>query len=191
MAASPPELAGTRAAGGREVSFARLVWAGPAVVVVAVAVNWAIKLLVQALDPSLARMGQLQEPLLILTVEGAVAAVVVYSLLAWLVPRPIFWFRIVATVALLLSVIPDVLVGIGGNATRTAMRVVGPLISLGMPGPSGPPPGGGGGSPPPGGIPGLALERVLVLMLLHVATFLVCVLLLPAFTRKRTPAPEA
>src|SRR5262249_20643866 len=151
MAASPPELAAGRAARGAEVSFVRLLWAAPVVIVAAVAVNLAIKLLVQALDPSLSRMGQLQEPLVILTVEGAVAAIVVYALLAMLVPRPIFWFRIVAVVALLVSFVPDVLVGLGGDSTRTAMRVVGPLISLGAPGPSGPPPGGGGG-PPPGGI---------------------------------------
>src|SRR5262249_1421296 len=151
------------------------------VIVAAVAVNLAIKLLVQALDPSLSRMGQLQEPLVILTVEGAVAAIVVYALLAMLVPRPIFWFRIVAVVALLVSFVPDVLVGLGGDSTRTAMRVVGPLISLGAPGPSGPPPGGGGG-PPPGGIPAMALERVLVLMLLHVATATVCIVLLPWLT---------
>ena len=187
MTASPPELAYTRAARGREVSLARLIWAGPVVVVVAVALNWAVKLVVQALDPSLARMGQLQEPLVILTVEGVVAAVVVFALIAWLVPRPVFWYRIVATVALLVSIVPDILLAFGGDRTRTAMRVVGPLISLGMPGPSGPPPGGGGGGPPPGGPPAMPLERVGVLILLHVATFLVCVVLLPALTRRPTP----
>jgi hypothetical protein len=191
MAASPPELAGPPVARRNPISLARLIWAGPVVVVVAVAVNWAIKQVVQALDPSLARMGQLQEPLAVLTVEGAIAAVVVFALIAWLVPRPVFWFRVVSTVALLVSIVPDILLASGGDSTRTAMRVVGPLISLGMPGPSGPPPGGGGGGPPPGGPPAMSLERVGVLILLHVATFLVCVVLLPALTRRRVaPAPS-
>jgi hypothetical protein len=187
MAVSPPELEGARSVRRREVSLARLLWAAPVTLVAAIAVNWAIKLLVQALDPSLARMGQLQEPMVILTVEGVIAAVVVFALMAWLLARPIFWFRIVGLAALLVSIIPDVLVGLGGDSTRTAMRVVGPLISLGAPGPSGPPPGGGGG-PPPGGIPAMSTERVLVLILLHVATAAVCIVLLPALTRRRAAA---
>jgi hypothetical protein len=170
---------------GERISFARLLWAGPLVVAIAVAVNLAIKTLVQAIDPSLARMGQLQKPLIVLTVEGAVAAVVVFALMAWLVPRPIFWFRIVGVVALIVSLIPDVALAFGGRATIAAMRVVGPLISLDAPGPSGPPPGGG---PPAGGIPARSLERVLVLMLLHVATAAVCIILLPALARRRTTA---
>lgn len=188
MAAAPPELASARRLSRDSISLPRLIWVGPVVVVVAVALNWAIKLVVQVLDPSLARMGQLQEPLVVLTVEGAVAAVVVFALIAWLVPRPVFWYRVVSTVALLVSIVPDILLGFGGDSTRAAMRVVGPLISLGMPGPSGPPPGGGGGGPPPGGPPAMALERIGVLMLLHLATFLVCVVLLPILTRRR-PAP--
>src|SRR3954454_22253921 len=118
MAASPPELAGTRSARGHEVSLIRLLWAAPVVVIASVAVNWTIKLIVQALDPSLARMGQLQEPLVILTVEGAVGAVILFALLAWLVPRPIFWFRIVSLVALAISLLPDVALLFGGNSTR-------------------------------------------------------------------------
>jgi len=53
-----------------KVSFRRLLWVGPLTVVVAVLLNYAIKLAVQAADPSLDRMGQLGPPLLSLTLQG-------------------------------------------------------------------------------------------------------------------------
>src|SRR5213078_686682 len=101
MAVSPPVLTSGPPIRQERISFARLLWAGPLVVILALAVNYAIKLIVQALDPTLARMGQLQTPLVILTLEGSIAAVVVFALMAWLLPRPIFWFRIVGVGALL------------------------------------------------------------------------------------------
>ena len=69
------------------VSLRRLIWAAP--LTVAVALNHLIKTVVQALDPSLDRMGQLGPPLISLTLQGAVGAVVVYALLARFVPRPV------------------------------------------------------------------------------------------------------
>jgi hypothetical protein len=159
-------------------------------VVLALTLNFAIKLVAQALDPSLARMAQLQGPLVILTVEGAFAAIVVFAIVAWLVPRPIFWYRIVGVIALLVSLIPDVALAMGGAARTAAMRVVGPLMALGElgtpgPGPGGPPRGGppGGGFPPGGGLSGMPLEQVFVLMLLHVATAAVCIVVLTTLTR--------
>ena len=58
-------------------------------------------------------MGQLGRPLIILTVEGAILAVVVFAVVVWLVPRPIRWYRIVGVIALLISLIPDLLLGLG------------------------------------------------------------------------------
>jgi hypothetical protein len=49
--------------------------------------------------------------------------------------------------------------------------------------PGGRPPGGGGGPPAAETLPGLPWERVLILMLLHVATAVVCIVLLTTLTR--------
>jgi hypothetical protein len=178
------------------ISFARLVWVAPLTVVTAVAVTQLIKFVAVRLDPSLARMAQLQAPLLSLTLQGAIGAVVVFALVAAVVPRPIFWYRILAAVALLASLVPDVALGLGGATAAWGMRLMGPFLSLG--GTSGPPPGAGGppaGGPPPGGgfpaggLPAMPLEQIAVLMLLHAATFVVCVGLLTTLTRK--PARRA
>jgi hypothetical protein len=167
------------------VSWGRLLWVGPLTVVVALLVNLAIKTLLQALNPSLAEMGQLGRPLIILTLEGAILAVLVFALMVWLVPHPIRWFRIVAVIALLISLIPDLLLGLGGDLRRTGSAMVSPFTRFGaqfFPAPQ-------GGGRPPGGpspgevLPGLPWERVLILMLLHVATAVVCIVLLTTLTR--------
>ena len=113
------------------VSWRRLLWVGPLTVVVALVVNLIIKTLVQALDPSLTEMGQLGRSLIILTLEGAILAVLVFALIAWLVPRPIRWFRLVAVMALLLSLIPDLLLGLGGDARRMGSAMVAPFSRFG------------------------------------------------------------
>ena len=167
------------------VSWTRLLWVGPLTVVVALLVNLAIKTVLQALNPSLAEMGQLGRPLIILTVEGAILAVLVFTLMVWLVPHPIRWFRIVAVIALLISVIPDLLLGLGGDLRRTGSAMVAPFSRFGalfFPAEQGGgrPPGG----PSPGDVlPGLPWERVLILMLLHTATAVVCIVLLTTLTR--------
>jgi hypothetical protein len=167
------------------VSFTRLLWVGLLTVVVALVVNLIIKTLVLAIDPSLSEMGQLGRSLIILTVEGAILAVIVFALMVWLVPHPIRWFRIVAVIALLISLIPDLLLGLGGDARRTGSAMVGPFSRFGamfFPAEQrgGRPPGG----PSPGDVlPGLAWDRVLILMLLHAATAVVCIVLLTTLTR--------
>src|SRR5215207_11467692 len=168
------------------VSFTRLLWVGPLTVVVALVVNLVIKTLVQALNPSLAEMGQLGRSLIILTLEGAILAVIVFALMVWLVPHPIRWFRIVAVIALLLSLIPDLLLGLGGDARRMGTSMVSPFSRFGamfFPAQQGGgrPPGG----PSPGDVlPGLPWDRVLILMLLHAATAIVCIVLLTTLTRE-------
>jgi hypothetical protein len=167
------------------VSFTRLLWVGPLTVVVALVVNLIIKTLVQAIDSSLAEMGQLGRPLIILTLEGAILAVIVFALMVWLVPHPIRWFRIVAVIALLISLIPDLLLGLGGDARRMGSSMVAPFSRFGamfFPAQQ----GGGrpsGGPSPAEALPGLPWERVLILMLLHTATAVVCIVLLTTLTR--------
>src|SRR6476646_7574342 len=90
------------------VSFSRLLWVGPLTVIVALVVNLIIKTILIAVNPSLADMGQLGNPLIVLTLEGAILAVIVFALMARLVPHPIHSFRIVGVLALLISIIPDV-----------------------------------------------------------------------------------
>jgi hypothetical protein len=177
------------------VSWGRLLWVAPLTVVVALLVNLALKTLLQALDPALNEMGQLGRPLIILTLEGAILAVLVFALMVWLVPHPIRWFRLVGVIALLLSLIPDLLLGLGGDLRRTGSAMVAPFSRFGaqfFPAPSGggPPPGGG---PSPGEVlPGLPWDRVLILMLLHTATAVVCIVLLTTLTREPaiTDTPE-
>jgi hypothetical protein len=167
------------------VSFTRLLWVAPLTVVVALVVNLIIKTVVQALDPSLTEMGQLGRSLIILTLEGAILAVIVFALMVRLVPHPIRWFRIIAVIALLISLIPDLLLGLGGDLRRTGSAMVAPFSRFGamfFPAEQ-------GGGRPPGGpspadaLPGLAWERVLILMLLHTATAVVCIVLLTTLTR--------
>jgi hypothetical protein len=167
------------------VSWGRLLWVAPLTVAVALLVNLLIKTLLQALNPSLSEMGQLGRPLVILTLEGAILAVIVFALLVWLVPHPIRWFRLVAVIALLLSLLPDLLLGLGGDLRRTGSGMVAPFSRFGalfFPAEQagGRPPGG----PSPGDVLlGLPWDRVLILMLLHTATAVVCIVLLTTLTR--------
>jgi len=158
--------------------------------VVALLVNLAIKTLLQALDPSLAEMGQLGRPMIILTVEGSILAVLVFAVMVWLVPHPIRWFRIVGVIALLVSIIPDLLLGLGGDLRRTGSSMVSPFSRFGSM--FFPAPAGGGaprGGPSPGDVlPGLPWNQVLILMLLHTATAVVCILLLTTLTRQPAAA---
>ena len=167
------------------VSWRRLLWVAPLTVVVALLVNLVIKTLLQALNPSLAEMGQLGRPLIILTLEGAILAVIVFVLMVWLVPHPIRWYRIVGVIALLISLIPDLLLGFGGDLRRTGSAMVAPFTRFGSQFfPAAPGGGGQRGGPSPGEVlPGLPWDRVLILMLLHAATAVVCIVLLTTLTR--------
>ena len=178
-----------RAADRRDgVSWRRLLWVAPLTVVVALLVNLAIKTLLQAINPALSEMGQLGRPMIILTVEGAILAVIVFALMVWLVPHPIRWYRIVGVIALLISLIPDLLLGFGGDLRRMGSGMVSPFTRFGaqfFPAASGGGPPGGGGGPSPGDVlPGLPWDRVLILMLLHAATAIVCIVLLTTLTRE-------
>src|SRR5262249_33997890 len=146
--------------------------------------NYAIKRLGQALSPSLARMPQLSQPMVTLTLLGAIGAVVAFVLVGLVTRRPFFWYPVVGLGALVLSWAPDIGLAMGGQWAGLAMRIMGPLTSIGMSEPSGRPPGAGTGGPPPGGGFTTPIEQVLVLMLLHLATAVVCVVLLTRLTRQ-------
>ena len=171
------------------VSITRLLWVAPLTVIVALVVNLILKTIVQALDPSLTEMPQLGQSLIVLTLEGAILAVIIFALMVWLVPHPIRWFRLVAVMALLLSLIPDLMLGLGGDARRMGSSMVGPFSRFGsmfFPAPQ------GGGRPPGGPTPGQALpglpwNQVLILMLLHTAVAVVCIVLLTTLTREPDP----
>jgi hypothetical protein len=171
------------------VSLARMLWVAPLTLMVALAVAFAIRFIAQSLDPRLARMPQLGQPMVMLVVEGVLAAVVVFVLFALVVARPFFWYRVVGVVALMFSLLPDLGLALGGSWMGMAMRFVGPLTSIGVSGPAagGPPPGGGpaAGGPPPGFLNSMPLEQVLVLMSLHVAVAVVCIVGLTTLTRRR------
>jgi hypothetical protein len=176
----------------REVSWQRLVWVAPLTVIAAVAVCLGLRAIVQAVNPSIARMPQLGEPMVTLAIEGAVAAIVVFVLFTLFVPRAIFWFRVVGIAALVLSWLPDIALGLGGTPMRMAMRYVGPLTSVGQSGaPAGPPPGAQNGAPPPGFFSALPMQQVAVLMLLHAAVAVVCIGLLTTLTRSRTVSRQS
>lgn len=168
------------------VSWSRFVWVAPLTVVVALVVNLVIKTVLQAINPAYEEMGQLGRSLIILTVEGAILAVIVFALMVWLVPHPIRWYRIVAVLALLISLIPDLLLGLGGDLRRAGSAMVAPFSRFGaqfFPAPSGGGAPQGGGPSPTDVLPGLPWDRVLILMLLHVATAVVCIVLLTTLTR--------
>ena len=93
---------------GERVSWSRLAWVAPLTLGAAVAVCYIVKSLVLLIDPSLSRMGQLGPAMPTLAIEGTLAAIVVFALFGLFVPRPIFWYRIVAVVALVLSWAPDI-----------------------------------------------------------------------------------
>ena|SRR5690242_278634 len=181
----------------RGISWLRLLWVAPLTLATAVLVCLGLRWVFQALDPNLQRMGQLGPPMVTLAVEGALAAIVVFVLFALFVPRAIFWYRIIGAIALVLSWLPDIGLGLGGTPMRLALRYVVPLTTIGFgegggPPPGGPPPGARTGGPPPGFNPasGMPVEQVLALMVLHAAVALVCIGLLTILTQRRVTRPE-
>src|SRR5207248_2102929 len=116
---------------------------------------------------------------------------VVFVLFGLFLPRPFFWFRVVGVVALAFSWLPDIGLGLGGTPMQLAMRTVGPLTGLasiflgGGARQGGPPPGAQNGGPPPGAFSSAPIEQVLVLMLLHAAVAIVCIVMLTTLTRPK------
>ena len=197
------------------IAWPRLIWVAPLTLAIALGVNFVLRFILQSLNPRLARMPQLEQPMVTLTIMGCLAAIVVFVLVGLVVKdRPLFWYRVVAIGALLLSWLPDIALAIGGAPAGMAMRVVSPLATFGSPPPvaalaavavadlpvaarpvaaarrrrSWP----GWRRRPPGGFSfTMPVDQVLVLMLLHLATAIVCIVCLSMLMRDRSASVEA
>jgi len=163
------------------VSFGRLLWVAPLAVAASVAVNWLVALVLKALDPSLNDMFQLGRPTITLTLVCAILAVFAFTVMAWIVPHPIRAYRIVASIALVLSLIPDLLLGFGGDLRHLGSTMMGPLFRLSSLIPS---PATASRAPAAAAqvLPAMPWEQVGILMLLHVTTAVVCIVLLTTLT---------
>ena len=103
------EAAASNARGSERVSFRRLLWVGPFAIVAAVVVNVVIRS-VSVASFGLADFPPLAlGPTILFTVFGVLGAVVVFALVARFARRPIRLFRRIALVALLVTLVPDVL----------------------------------------------------------------------------------
>src|SRR4051812_243394 len=165
------------------VSFGRLLRVAPLAVAGSVAVNWLLAMLLRAIDPSLNDMFQLGRPTITLTLVCAILAVLAFAAIAWIVPHPIRVYRVVGVIALVLSLVPDLLLGFGGDLRRLGSTLMGPLFRLSSLIPAPP----SGARPPAAAaqaLPAMPWEQVAILMVLHVTTAVVCIVLLTTLTRE-------
>ena len=116
-----------------KVSLIRLLWAGPLAVVAAVLANaivGALALRLLGISPRFLPLAGAQ--FIFLTVVGTGAGVIVFAVVSRLSKRPIRLFRLIAVIALLLSLAPDLALLAGGGAGPRAMPMEGvDLISVG------------------------------------------------------------
>ena len=127
--------------------WGRLWLMGLLAIVGSVIVNVIIRTLAVSVLPISSHFFQLQVPLdIVFTIIGTIGAVLVFALVSRLSRRPIRLYRIIATVVLVLSLIPD----------------LGLLSS-----------------------PGASWYAVGTLMSMHIATYLICVVILTTMTRTR------
>ncbi len=114
----------------------------------------------RAIDPSLNDMFQLGRPTITLTLVCAILAVLVFTVIAGIVPHPIRAYRIVGAIALVLSLIPDLLLGFGGDLRQLGSTMMGSLFRLSSLIPA--PPSTGSRAPAAAAqvLPGLPWEQV-------------------------------
>ena len=118
------EAAASDAGGSERVSFRRLLWVGPLAIVAAVVVNVVIR------SVSVALFGLTDFPPLMLgltilfTVVGVLGAVGVLALVARFSGRPVRLFRRVALVALMITLVPDVLLLVAPSIPGTTVAGV-------------------------------------------------------------------
>lgn len=124
------------------VTFTRLLWIGPLTIIAAIVAN----VVVQQLAIAMLRPDPQFIPLTLgatiaFTLIGVLGAVIVFGLVGRFARRPIWLFQRIAWVTLLVSLIPDVLLGISGfmpGATTAnvvvlmLMHIVAGVISIGM-----------------------------------------------------------
>ncbi len=118
------EAAASNAGGSERVSFRRLLWVGPLAVVAAVAVNVVIRTVAVALFGLTDFPPLMLGPTILFTIFGVLGAVMVFALVARFSGRPIRLFRRVALVALLVTLVPDVLLLVAPSISGTTVAGV-------------------------------------------------------------------
>jgi hypothetical protein len=147
------------------VALKKLWWVGPLAIVGAAIANAVLRAIALAvLNPDRSFMPLQSLTFLPFTIIGVLGAVIVFALVARFARNPIRTYHIVAIVALLISLVPDLLL----------------LLS-----PAGAPPPGvptAGGPPMMGGV---TLPNVAALMIMHVAAYAISTGLLTTLTREK------
>ena len=95
-----------------QIVWNRLWWVGALVIASSLVVNLLVRSAVLALFPTQIITA---DHIIMLTVLGTLAAILVFTLVAWRATRPITLYRRIAVVALLLSFIPDILIFVTGG----------------------------------------------------------------------------
>jgi len=114
----------------QRIAFGRLWWVGLLTIVAAVVVNILISLLAKALFPIAPTFLPLQMVFIPFTVLGSLGAIIVFALLGRFARRPISTFRRTVWIVLLVSFIPDLLVGFLRPFPGTNFLEVGTLMLM-------------------------------------------------------------
>lgn len=120
----------SQVASEQRIAFGRLWWVGLLTIIVAVVVNILISLLAKALFPVAPTFLPLQMYFLPFTVFGSLGAIIVFALLGRFARRPISTFRRTVWIVLLVSFIPDLLVGFLRPYPGTTPLEVGTLMLM-------------------------------------------------------------
>jgi hypothetical protein len=107
------------------VAFSRLLWVGPLTIVAAVVANALLRQIAVAVLQPDPRFPPLSPAMpIVFTVIGVLGAVVVYALVGRFARNPIQLFRRIALVALVVSLVPDILMlATGFNPGTTVANV--------------------------------------------------------------------
>ena len=120
----------SQVASEQRIAFGRLWWVGLLTIAAAVVVNILISLLAKALFPVAPTFLPLQIVFIPFTVFGSLGAIIVFALLGRFARRPISTFRRTVWIVLLVSFIPDLLVGFARPFPGTTPQVVGTLMLM-------------------------------------------------------------
>jgi hypothetical protein len=97
-----------------QIAWSRLWWVGALVIASSLVVNLLISSATVALFPTQIITA---DHIIMLTVLGTLAAILVFALVAWRATRPITLYRRIAVVALFLSFVPDILIFMTGYSS--------------------------------------------------------------------------
>lgn len=112
------------------VALGRLWWVGLLTIIFAVVVNILISLLAKALFTVAPTFLPLQIAFIPFTVFGSLGAIIVFALLGRFARRPISTFRRTVWIVLLITFIPDILVGFLRPYPGTTWMEVGTLMLM-------------------------------------------------------------